>query len=343
MRNAIDEAIRDRVEFERFNSDTIARAALALVRFGIDAFDELRSTRADQRVHFISGAKKSYGFKSLKLLRELFALSPPLRKGRNIAHVEFTEVHLANRLQSFTANLSSLAGSLRPSQDMVNAVSELIARGESNPQPYHPYIAPNLSDRPWLPRLSAHVNALAAWKAKNRGSRKQSISFQMWLRHHMRFIFADEMCNAWAPFGGLASQLNHVAVLLSLATLENAGFAMKYHDLLVTTLSEYARARFPCDYRAMLSEVNEETCRAVTRDSTAPPKRFPFAAPLSTQRSQKGKQRSQKGGKVKGNPNKGNKGKGAKKGVAHDRSTGKGNAPLPTAAIPAAVSRNPTQ
>ena len=90
------------------------------------------------------------------------------------------------------------------------------------------------------------------------------------MRRHMRFIFAAEMRSAWTPFGGILSQLNHVAVLLSLATLENAGFAMKYNELLSTSLADSARDRFPCDYRIMLSEVHEETRRAVTRDTASP-------------------------------------------------------------------------
>ena len=143
MSNDIDDAWRDRVEFDRFNADAISNTALILVRFGIDAFAELRATWAERRAHFISDSKKSYGFKSPRLPRELFALSPPIRKGRNIAQIEVAEVHLPKRLQNFAANLSSMAGSLRPSQDMANVAIELISRGEANPQPYHPYIAPN--------------------------------------------------------------------------------------------------------------------------------------------------------------------------------------------------------
>ena len=199
------------------------------------------------RGHFIADAKKHYGFKSLKLLRELFTSFPPLRRGRNIAPIEFTEVHLPRRLQNFTADLSSLAGTLRPQQDMVNFVSEQLARGEANPQPFQPYIVPDYNAHPWLPRLAAHVNALTAWKSKNRGTRKQSISFQMWLRHHMRFIFSAEMANAWTPFGGLSAQFNHIAVLLSLASTESAAYAIKYHDSLVNSLAEYARGRYPFD------------------------------------------------------------------------------------------------
>ena len=77
MSLAIDEAIKERAEFTKFTASSISDTALILVRFGIDSFEEMRTTRADQRAHFIAGAKKLDGLRSLKLTRELFALLPP--------------------------------------------------------------------------------------------------------------------------------------------------------------------------------------------------------------------------------------------------------------------------
>ena len=77
----INEAIRERAEFTKFTAQSVSTTAQILVRFGIDTFQELRTTRADQRSHFIADAKKSYRFKSLKMLHELFALFPPTKKG----------------------------------------------------------------------------------------------------------------------------------------------------------------------------------------------------------------------------------------------------------------------
>ena len=129
MITEITEGIRDRAEFLKFDTASIANTSLILVRFGIETFTELKTTRIDQRNHFIADAKKSYGSKSLKLLHELFALFPPINRGRNIASIEFNEVHLPRKLANFTANLSSRSGALRPVQEMVNAVSEEISRG----------------------------------------------------------------------------------------------------------------------------------------------------------------------------------------------------------------------
>ena len=89
----------------------------------------------------------------------------------------------------------------------------------------------------------------------------------MWLRRHIRFITTAEMCTLWTPFGWIDAQLNHLAALLSLATLEGAGFAARYHELLIRILADRARARLPFDYFTALSEVHEDTRRTIATDS----------------------------------------------------------------------------
>ena len=130
--------------------------------------------------------------------------------------------------------------------------------------------------------------------------RKKAISFQTWL-HHLRFIFTAGMLHAWASFGGLVDQLNHFALLLSLASLESAGYAMRYHATLATTLADYARARYPIDYHIALSEIHEDTREAMTRGSTAVAVRFTNASANSenSQRFHQGKSRPKGKGKGK--------------------------------------------
>ena len=57
MCNDISEAIRDRAEFTKFDLHSIANTSRILVRFGVESFAEMRSTRADQRSHFVADAK----------------------------------------------------------------------------------------------------------------------------------------------------------------------------------------------------------------------------------------------------------------------------------------------
>ena len=152
-------------------------------------------------------------------------------------------------------------------------------------------------------------------------------------RHRYRFIFAAEMCDAWAPFGGLVAQLNHIDVLLSLASLENAGYAIKYREIIATTLSDFARARFPCDYHSALSEVHEDTRRALARGAAPAPGR-PNTASASNgpYRSQKGKGKSKgKGNKGQGKSQKGRKG--AKRTSPNHQALGKGAPNAPTTPV----------
>ena len=81
MIREIDAAIAGRSEFSRFSQDSLRLSATILVRFGIETFPELRATRSDQRSHFLADAKKSYGFKSMKLIHEISATFPPVKKG----------------------------------------------------------------------------------------------------------------------------------------------------------------------------------------------------------------------------------------------------------------------
>ena len=171
-------------------------------------------------------------------------------------------------LASYSAPLSAIGSLLQPTQEMVNEVSEALAKAEAFPPPYKPYITPDYTAHPWMPRMTLHTSALAKWRARvSRVPGKQDISFQMWLRHHLRFVFAADLCHAWDPFGGLAAQLSQLAVILSLASTENCSYAMIYHKELVRFLADSARARIPLDFRNYLSEVKEDICKLIPRDS----------------------------------------------------------------------------
>ena len=72
----------------------------------------------------------------MKTVREIFASFPPVKKGGNIAQLEYNEIMIPHRLKRFQIDLSSIAGALRPVREMANAISEEIARG--NPTPNRP-------------------------------------------------------------------------------------------------------------------------------------------------------------------------------------------------------------
>ena len=193
-------------------------------------------------------------------------------------------------LGNFNVDLPPLAVSIRRIREMANSMSGEIARGAANSQHPHPYVTPSYHEHPCLPRQTAHVHALAAWRAKNRGTRQQAIDFQMWIHRHYRFAFAREMRRAWSQFGGIASRLNRIAALPSIATLEIGGCDILYRDLLGGTLADFAGARFTSDYHTALSDVREDTRREVARENG--PNTDPPPAVDISQRQQKGNQRS---------------------------------------------------
>lgn len=89
---------------------------------------------------------------------------------------------------------------------------------------------------------------------------------------------------------------------------------MRYHELLARTLAGCARARFSYDYYTSLSEIHEDTRRAITTDtarSAATPKLE------GHQRYAKGKNRV-KGNKTKGNAQKGTMGEKRSKAAGAD-------------------------
>ena len=101
-------------------------------------------------------------------------------------------------------------------------------------------------------------------------------------------------------------------MLLTLAILESDGFAIRYRELLIRTLSDQARARLPFDYYTALSDIHEDTRRAITADSV---RSFVPAVTGNPPRNTKGQQRQRNGRNGKQTPKcskagKGKKGKG---------------------------------
>ena len=71
----------------------------------------------------------------MKMAREVSPDPPPLKKSRNVDALEFTGIQIPHRLKSLKFDCSAISGTLRPTRDMVSAISGEIAKGESNPHP----------------------------------------------------------------------------------------------------------------------------------------------------------------------------------------------------------------
>ena len=94
LRNDIAEMMRRRTEFPRCPFEAVTAAATIIVRFWADSFSELLSTLADRRSHFIDDAGKPYGFKSMEMIREVFAPAHVKKKGDAAPPSNFTRFEL---------------------------------------------------------------------------------------------------------------------------------------------------------------------------------------------------------------------------------------------------------
>ena len=161
---------------------------------------------------------------------------------------------------------------------MANEVSEAMAKAEAFIPPYKPYIAPDYSLRPWLPHMAVHANALNKWETRvARVQGKQELSFQMWLRRHMRFVFAAGLCRDWDSSGGLAAQLSQITLLLSLASTGNCAQSILYRKELARFLSGGARGRVTFNSRPYLSEIKDDILKMAPEEipaSSNPPRQF---------------------------------------------------------------------
>ena len=262
--------IRSRPELSQFSRLQSQQAAKTLFQYGWNNFQAVIVSKAPNRQHFMADVRKEKGFRSLSFIYDLFEVFPPPKRGRNIKEVEFAEPNIPHALSSFTAQLSTISTVLQPTQEMVNLVAEEMARAAAFPPPYKPYITVDYTAHPWLPRIATHIASLTAWRARvQRIPNKHDISFQMWLRHHLRFLVTADLCHAWQPFGGLAAQLSQLTVLLALASTETCSFAMQYHAELSRFLSDAARARLDINYVDYLSAVKDDIFKRAPQEARA--------------------------------------------------------------------------
>ena len=157
-------------------------------------------------------------------ISSIYDMPPPLpKRGRSLEEVEFADVSIPLALAPYRDPTSSVASIMRGPQDIVNDVSESMAKAAASPPPYKPYIAPDYSLRTLLPRMAVHTNVLGKWQTRApRVQGGQEHSPQMRLRRHLRFVSASDLCRAWGSFGGLSARLARVKSLLSLAPTGNS-------------------------------------------------------------------------------------------------------------------------
>ena len=224
-----------RERLEAFTAQDMEQAAETLVRYRLCNLSTIRHAERDARRLFLSelmdNERKS--FPELQLLMQLFSHFAPVvaRQRLNAKDPSFEELAIPKKLARYTSNLSGMGGYLKPNQPMVNYISKEIAVGKLKAPSYTPYIVPNPAEAPWPVPSAEHRTAVAKWTTNRQASRAanpQALPLSAWLLYQMRFIFSADLCGAWSTFGGLSAQLNHLSIVLHLATTEAIGTALTY-------------------------------------------------------------------------------------------------------------------
>ena len=90
------------------------------------------------------------------------------------------------------------------------------------------------------------------------------------MRRQLRFVITADLCRAWGPFGGLAAQISHFAILVSISSEGDWNYAILYHMERARLLADSARARIPLVFRRYLFGIKGEVCEMISNGSTMP-------------------------------------------------------------------------
>ena len=180
---------------------------------------------------------------------DLFDRLPDLPHGSTGEEIKFTDVDIDRVLATYRPSLSTLSNRTIPNREMVNFISQELARGQAKIPAYAPYVVPELNKPPWAQQTQDHLSANENWKKFSRQAKRstlpQELSIQAWLLYSIRYVIAADFCAAFVSFGGIGPQINHIGVVLSLSIAENAHVAINYDRVAKSKLQEEARLRNP--------------------------------------------------------------------------------------------------
>ena len=100
-----------------------------------------------------------------------------------------------------------------------------MANGRCGKPPMTPFVAAEISQKPWMPNEQVHAKALEGWEILQKTHKRPSpldIGFQAFIAYNVRFVLSGDLARAWKTFGGLAAQLTHLGTVVNIAITENA-------------------------------------------------------------------------------------------------------------------------
>ena len=129
---------------------------------------------------------------------------------------------------------------------MANYIIPELARGRNKVPAYTPLVVPEVSDAPWAATSMEHAADVARRRVCARQAKRvgdpQSIPMQAWLLYQLRFLAAEDLAGDWLGFGGLASQLNLLSIVMNISIAGSASAALPYGRLACEFLAERARS-----------------------------------------------------------------------------------------------------
>ena len=264
-------SLKGRSRFSHVSKGQFAEAAKLFAKFGFSSWKTI-SKLDDETRKFLRQDLRKDGrtAKELALINDIFPHYENDRRsvrssGRDKRETKFEEIVTPQVMKRWSADFKRLSGFVAPEQDMANVFSKEFAEAAKKDPPYIPFVVPKLHERPWMVPLGSHERAAKFWKESNSHKAKdhvQQVNLQSWLLYLLRFIFAGDLTDSWGSFGGLQAQFSHLSIVLHLAVVETAAFAIAYDMELRTKIQRMARKRdSTADFAKLLSEENEEIKR----------------------------------------------------------------------------------
>ena len=126
----------------------------------------------------------------------------------------------------------------------------------------------------WIPAGETLDRALLKWHAARRISHRntgnQDLPIGQFVLYSLRFVLADDLADARTDYGGLAAQLNHIAVVLDLSTTGRQGIAVTYDYRMRRAIQKIARTLSEkTDYIELRSNLNKAVRATAIRDFEA--------------------------------------------------------------------------
>ena len=127
-----------------------------------------------------------------------------------VRETKFGELVTPGRTLRWGAYFSPLVGFSIHGREMANvSPNYFVEEATRKDHPYAPFVVPKLQWKPWVApldsrnRSSKYYRESIAHKAKEAS---HQISLQAWILYTIRFIFAGDLADSWAAFGGISSQ-----------------------------------------------------------------------------------------------------------------------------------------